>query len=136
MTAEQKLRTKFVVSEHGCWIWQDKLDIGGYGRLRGRLAHRVVYETFVGPIPSGLVLDHLCRDTSCVNPAHLEPVTPAENTRRHFTRQTHCLRGHEYTPANTRLTKTGCRVCRKCATASERRARAQERERARAVMFA
>lgn len=70
-----------------CWHWRGALSSQGYGVFylsRGRycLAHRFSYETFVGPIPLGLVLDHLCRDRACVNPEHVEPVTNAENIRR------------------------------------------------------
>jgi len=70
----------------GCWNWNRYRDRDGYGSTRTDgsllLAHRAVYERLVGPIPEGLELDHLCFNTSCVNPAHLEPVTGAENLRR------------------------------------------------------
>lgn len=72
----------------GCWPWLGTKSRLGYGtaatKVAGRTnqAHRVVYEALVGPIPTGLELDHLCRNTSCVNPSHLEPVTHAENMRR------------------------------------------------------
>lgn len=69
-----------------CWIWAGRLEKSGYARvrIRGRrlLAHRAMYEQEIGPVPAGLQLDHLCRVPACVNPAHLEPVTAAENTRR------------------------------------------------------
>lgn len=79
----------------GCWVWMGCLDSKGYGQImihRKRLmAHRVGYEGMVGPIPDGLVLDHLCRNTSCVRPDHLEVVTFTENVRRgHRDTQTTC----------------------------------------------
>lgn len=73
----------------GCWVWQMYCDDLGYGRIRvsgddpaPMLAHRHVYEVMRGPIPDGLALDHLCRNPSCVNPDHLEPVTHRENLQR------------------------------------------------------
>jgi len=69
-----------------CWEWPGSKDGKGYGSFRLHrkviMAHRCAYELWVGPIPQGLVIDHLCRNTSCVNPAHLEPVTIYENCRR------------------------------------------------------
>lgn len=69
-----------------CWVWQRSINPNGYGHLtvnnKQVLAHRFVYEFYKGPIPEGLTLDHLCRNPSCVNPDHLEPVTHAENCRR------------------------------------------------------
>lgn len=70
----------------GCWVWQGYKSPLGYGQARfggvAMNAHRAVYLMRVGPIPEGLVLDHLCRNPSCVNPDHVEPVTQAENVRR------------------------------------------------------
>lgn len=69
-----------------CWVWCARLNRNGYGRLsvggRELMAHRLSYEAHVGPIPDGLLLDHLCRVRQCVNPAHLEPVTHQVNTLR------------------------------------------------------
>lgn len=72
--------------ETPCWVWQRAKNWDGYGHMQhlGRLcrATRVYYERFVGPIPEGLQLDHLCRNRACVRPSHLEPVTGTENVRR------------------------------------------------------
>lgn len=85
--SNRKSGVDYIENENGCWIWQRATTKGGYGvtdRGDGRqtTAHRVYYERFVGPIPAGLQLDHLCRVRLCVNPAHLEPVTSAENNQR------------------------------------------------------
>lgn len=68
--------------QSGCWVWQRYINPDGYGTVGPKRAHRVYYERYVGPIPEGMDLDHLCRNKTCVNPAHLEPVTEAENVRR------------------------------------------------------
>lgn len=74
------------VNSDGCWEWQGWKSGNGYGqtKIHGKtvMVHRFVYESHFGPIPKGLVLDHLCKNRSCCNPFHLEPVTPQENTLR------------------------------------------------------
>lgn len=116
-----------------CWEWQGHRGRFGHGtvRLRGRhhLVHRVVYEHLVGTIPEGLELDHLCRNPPCCNPAHLDPVTHAENMRRgkqSFDVRTRCLSGlHELTPDNVITRKCdGRQTCRACKNERKRRRRA------------
>lgn len=79
------LLSKFLVDD-GCWPWIGGRNTSGYGVIRRdgkpQQAHRVVYELLEGPIPEGHEPDHLCRNRACVNPAHFEIVTHAENGRR------------------------------------------------------
>ena len=125
-----------------CWIWLGAMSSTptDYGQVQWRgkhaPAHRVVYEILVGPIPDGLTLDHLCRNHSCVNPKHLEPVTMRENTLRGVgptavnARKTHCHNGHEFTLLNTQVVRRrGCieRHCRKCKRETKRRLRESRR---------
>lgn len=113
-----------------CWEWNACKDVAGYGRVysegNGRLAHRVTYTLLVGPIPEGLVIDHLCRNPACVNPEHLEPVTDAVNLDRGMGRvirraATHCKHGHERTPENVYEHPDGSRCCRICRQAGRER---------------
>lgn len=123
-----------------CWPWMTGQNGNGYGffneprqsgrKRRNTVAHRVAYELLVGPIPDGLTLDHLCRQTLCVNPRHLEPVSHITNTMRGFSpmannaRKTHCVRGHEFSPENTLTRRKGdrhpSRECRTCKRNRER----------------
>lgn len=117
---------------NGCWPWTAGTNAVGYGKIAdgvGRLvgAHRLAYELVKGPIrEEGVVIDHLCRNTLCCNPDHLEAVTYRENyirgngpeiTKARHRARTHCKNGHEFTEENT-FTQThngsrGCRACRK-----------------------
>jgi hypothetical protein len=125
-----------------CWVWTGSKNArSGYGVIKvggrsGKLlyVHRVSYETFIGPIPEGLHIDHVqergCRFRLCINPAHLEAVTQAENNRRmDFDRgavnrsKTHCPAGHEYAGENLYTNPQGKRMCRTCLRESYRRYR-------------
>jgi len=116
--------------DEGCWTWIGHRDRDGYGILSLRTsrterryirAHRLAYELYVGPLKPGLVIDHLCRNTSCVNPQHLDQVSIAQNVLRGNgvtavnARKTHCQHGHEYTPENTIFIQSGrnCRACKR-----------------------
>lgn len=122
----------------GCTLFMGSQQKEGYGRVcfngKVHLAHRVSYEMHVGPIPDGLVLDHLCRVPGCVNPRHLEPVTNRENVFRGVgptpknAAKTHCPRGHEYNDANTFRRQNGHRACRACAREKDAQRRVRERD--------
>jgi hypothetical protein len=124
--------TKVAADVTGCWLWTGALNSRGYGQFgvngKSTSTHRISYELFVGPIPEGLTIDHLCRVKACCNPAHLEAVTGAENTRRAYADLTECANGHPYTQENTaRYGKRKRRDCLTCRRAENKRYRDRKR---------
>jgi len=125
------IASKINIDAAGCWLWTASKSKLGYGRVSIRQqmlqAHRVVYWLLVGPIPSHLQIDHLCRVPACVNPKHLEPVTPRENTLRGLVsalspwRDT-CRNGHARTLENVIHDRDGSRRCRACINERKRKA--------------
>lgn len=115
----------------GCWIWTGAVVPRGYGKLyvNGRVAyaHRIAYEQMIGPIPTGHEVDHLCFNTGCVRPDHLDAVDHAENVRRWGASIEACPKGHAYTPENTVRERGGNRKCRTCRRALLQRWRAKRR---------
>lgn len=134
----------------GCWIWQRTKTQSGYGvkyfvgRNRTTFAHRVAYETFIGPIPDGREVDHLCHTRACCNPCHLRAVTHSTNilSRRSvgvrkrkplagvkMPKATHCKKGHPFTPENILVIRGGptCRACDKLRGIAYRKRRDQKR---------
>ena len=119
-----------------CWLWAAGVDQHGYGiyqvERKTKLAHRLSYAIFSGPIPRHLEIDHLCRNPSCVSPFHLEAVTHRENTWRGVgptainAQKTYCKRGHALTPENTYRFPSdgGQRRCRLCLLARMKRVHA------------
>lgn len=138
--AAERFAEKVIVQPSGCWHWTASHNAKGYAYFHPAhgalvLAHRWAWEQKNGPVPEGLVLDHVvCDDPGCVNPDHLLPVTIAANTRRsprtiasRNATKTHCPAGHAYDEANTivRRTPTGglrrdCRTCKNDAAKARR----------------
>ena len=121
--------SRYTEDENGCWNYTGTINNRGYGSIRQTTAHRFFWETIRGDIPEGLELDHLCRNTRCVNPSHLEPVTRAENMRRRSEAYKVCRAGHLMDEENTIIKNrpdrgTGtARACRACQVLSQRRFR-------------
>jgi hypothetical protein len=129
----------YVVDFNGCWRWASGCFSDGYGQIfmydkhwsdgKNKKAHRVFYEHYVGPIPKGLVLDHLCRVKDCVNPAHLEPVTDRTNVIRGVSppannaKMKTCSRGHKLGVENMHeyAIRIGKRICKTCHVENNKR---------------
>jgi hypothetical protein len=130
-----RLLSKAIVpNEDACWAWMAHRNEQGYGRIKvgGRCgyAHRMAYELFVGPIPEGMTVDHICFNPSCINPDHLQLLTRSENAGRHnpLLLPEACKWGHLFDEENTYVvqrrsgvTVRGCRTCRRDATNRGRR---------------
>jgi hypothetical protein len=138
MPLRERFESKLRPGPGDCWAWGGAhFKQTGYccfsikradGKWRPTVAHRVAYELYIAEIPPGLVIDHLCRNRSCVNPWHMEPVTFAENVRRGWLANQgglpnwasmpdwdgRCKHGHFITPETTVIRKNGKQECRTC----------------------
>ncbi|MCH9037475.1 MAG: HNH endonuclease [Chloroflexi bacterium] len=137
MKQMQRFWKKVRVRDDSCWEWLAHISPEGYGRFTFNrsfgYAHRFAYETFIGHIPSGMDIDHLCQNKWCVNPNHLEPVSRQTNAQRgntgiHQRMKTHCPKGHPYDEQNTyRPPGKQQRQCRACANDRSRARAAKQR---------
>jgi hypothetical protein len=137
-TIHQRILKKIELTKSGCWAWNASKYKNGYGQVwngfRTEQAHRVTYKLYIGPIPEGHEIDHICRNRGCVNPAHLRCVTHKENIRcsgaimGDNARKTHCKRGHPLSGDNLKVCQDGARQCRTCLRMHARNAKARRRD--------
>lgn len=130
MTSPERFWRMVGMGPNGCWVWLGYKDSDGYGHFhvssspkKSTVAHKWLWEHERGPVPTGLTLDHVCRNTSCVRPDHLVIETRARNTskaRALQPRPAHCIRGHEFTAENAYTYPNGERACRECRTMHSR----------------
>ena len=129
-TASERLA--HTITKSGCWEWDGYKNSAGYGVLSYQsqmyLAHRLAYETWIGPIPDGLLVCHTCDNPPCINPDHLYVGTQQDNMkdmakrkRSYWGNVTHCKSGHEFTG----ISSQGYRICRTCKNANNRRYKAK-----------
>ncbi|MFI7073549.1 HNH endonuclease [Micromonospora sediminicola] len=139
-------------ADGGCWLWTKQVTKSGYARFsaygKSVSAHRFAYEHFVGPIPAGMTIEHICHTADptcrggtgclhrrCVRPQHLVPLSGPENVSRAYpARKTHCVQGHEFTAVNTHIRVEGGyekRTCRTCRYQRKNSARSAARAHAR-----
>jgi hypothetical protein len=143
-TVRERFEAKVQKDDFGCWIWTASRLRNGYGRFapvrtKAEYAHRVAYELYVGPIPLGLEVDHVCHNAAadcsggftclhraCVRPDHLRAVTHRENSISGksivavLAAMTHCAKGHPFDESNTYVAPSGYRRCRTCAREYDR----------------
>jgi hypothetical protein len=140
-TLEERFYSK-INKIDSCWIWTASKNDQNYGLIwvNGKhvRAHRISYMLAYGELSDKLVIDHLCRNTLCVNPEHLEQVPQSENVKRGMAgkinnaqrKKTHCPKGHEY----SRVTKQGYRQCGTCRSRQEMESRKRRIDRSKKML--
>lgn len=135
IAVEESFQQKHIVQPNDCWVWTASVGSHGYGNLwegstkTAYTAHRWSYEHFVGPIPDGYEIHHLCENKRCVNPEHLRALTRSEHRQTSEHKKTHCPHGHAYTEENTYVRPCGkIRECRTCQHNADLRRRSPQRE--------